>query len=151
MIQSIHLEDRIKTKTYNESGRGRKQCPKCNSYIGIRTRVCNCTHTFSKDDKPINKLSPHQEDLIKYCAVLGKTKMDTVVYTPTQMPPIRLSLLTRDGVFDWADEVIEYGKNSFKIFTIEALCYMMGHEVGYDCEEYRMCKKWLYEWKDSLI
>lgn len=149
--ESIHLEDMIKIKKFDGPGRGRKQCPKCNAYMGIRTKTCSCEHTFSKDDKPVVKLTDEQLDLMKYLEILGKTSMDTVVYTPTEFPNIKLLGLSKNDVFDWADNVIDFGKENFKIYTPHALRYMIGHQVGYNSEEYYQCRDWLDEWKDTLI
>ena len=34
--------------TANGAGRGKKQCPKCNTYVGVRSAVCGCGHEFVK-------------------------------------------------------------------------------------------------------
>ena len=33
---------------YDESGKGRKQCPACKKYVGIFVKVCVCSHVFVK-------------------------------------------------------------------------------------------------------
>ena len=33
---------------YDGPGRGRKQCPKCEIYVGVKTGICNCGHDFSE-------------------------------------------------------------------------------------------------------
>ena len=35
-------------KTYDEGGRGKKQCPSCEKYVGARNAVCACGHEFKK-------------------------------------------------------------------------------------------------------
>lgn len=35
--------------TYTEAGRGRKQCPACQIYIGVRSNTCVCGHLFNPD------------------------------------------------------------------------------------------------------
>ena len=34
--------------THTEPGRGRKQCPSCKIYVGVRTGKCACGHVFEK-------------------------------------------------------------------------------------------------------
>jgi len=36
----------LEVKTYDEQGPGRKQCPKCSSYVGARSKICRCEHEF---------------------------------------------------------------------------------------------------------
>lgn len=48
--------------TYDEGGRGRKQCPACKKYIGARNMVCACGHEFKKakaePPKPVDPPKP---------------------------------------------------------------------------------------------
>lgn len=44
-------------KTFDEPGRGRKQCPSCKKYVGVQTGTCVCGHKFIK--KPAqSKVAP---------------------------------------------------------------------------------------------
>jgi acetone carboxylase gamma subunit len=36
---------------FTEGGRGRKQCPSCNQFVGVRISKCDCGHVFSAKDK----------------------------------------------------------------------------------------------------
>lgn len=38
-------------KKFDGPGRGRKHCPSCDSYIGVRTKVCSCGHKFVRTNK----------------------------------------------------------------------------------------------------
>lgn len=37
----------MEVKFYTEPGRGRKGCPKCNKYVGVKTATCPCGYDFS--------------------------------------------------------------------------------------------------------
>ena len=44
------MDEAAPIKTYTEAGRGRKQCPKCNTYVGVRNAKCVCGHDFKEND-----------------------------------------------------------------------------------------------------
>lgn len=50
-------------KTYTEGGKGKKQCPKCEKYVGCRMQVCACGNTnFPKKVKEevVKTTEPHE-------------------------------------------------------------------------------------------
>ncbi|TXI89759.1 MAG: hypothetical protein E6Q36_02810 [Chryseobacterium sp.] len=57
---SVNTEDKI-IKTYDEGGKGKKQCSSCKKYVGIRTSVCACGSAFVSKAKP--KPKPKQDDI----------------------------------------------------------------------------------------
>jgi hypothetical protein len=51
------------TVSTSGAGRGKKQCPKCSTYVGVRSAVCsNCNHEFVKGAKPATKPAVVEED-----------------------------------------------------------------------------------------
>lgn len=138
-------------KVYDGPARGRKQCRGCKIYVGIKVKVCNCGKEFVSGEKPVVEITEEQRDLAIYLSNLGKTPMDRVVYTPTDYPTIPLLEVTKDSVFDWADNVIDYGKENLQIYTMEALKYILGKNVGYHSEEYKKGCELLKVWKESLF
>lgn len=44
--------------TYNEGGRGRKQCPACKKYVGFRSATCECGHVFAAKEESIPAPQP---------------------------------------------------------------------------------------------
>lgn len=42
-------------------GRGKKQCPVCKEYRGVRTRHCNCGHVFVKTPKAAKKTASRKK------------------------------------------------------------------------------------------
>ena len=141
----------IPCKKYDGPGRGRKLCSQCKSSVGVRIQVCRCGKKFASGEDKVVELTEEQRDLALYLSNLGKTPMDRVVFTPTNYPIISLENVTRDSVFDWADNVIDYGKQHLQIYTIEALKYILGQTVGYDSAKYAEGVKLLKVWKDSLF
>jgi len=41
-------------KTFDEGGKGKKPCPQCNKYVGLRTAVCACGYKFVS--KPVEEV-----------------------------------------------------------------------------------------------
>ena len=59
----------VKTKTENSKEkiksdggeRGKKKCPKCSVFVGVRTKVClNCGHRFIFNPQPKNKIKTEE-------------------------------------------------------------------------------------------
>jgi len=42
------INGKVETKTYTKGGKGRKECPQCNVFVGARTTLCNCGHKFKR-------------------------------------------------------------------------------------------------------
>ena len=36
-----------------EKSRGRKQCPNCGTFVGVRTKVCSCGYEFPMKTKQV--------------------------------------------------------------------------------------------------
>jgi len=47
MKVAFDLNDEI--TTYTEGGRGRKQCPTCSNYVGVRNQICACGNNFKEN------------------------------------------------------------------------------------------------------
>lgn len=70
--ESEIAEDKI-VKTYDEGGKGKKQCLSCKKYVGVRTEVCACGAAFKSKD--ISSVSQTPEDkIVKTCDEGGKGK-----------------------------------------------------------------------------
>lgn len=135
--------------TYNSPARGRKQCIKCKVYVGVRVQICNCGHTFTAGEKLI-ELTDEQKELVYYINVLGGTINDYIVFAPIEKINEKPEEISRDCIFDWADNIIDQGKKINKIYTPEALKYFLGNVVGFDTEEYIKGRQFIQEWRNSL-
>ena len=55
-------EDMAKKKT--SSGPGKKQCPACKTFVGVRTHTCECGHTFRSKTKTGSGNSTPTSDVV---------------------------------------------------------------------------------------
>jgi hypothetical protein len=51
-------EEEKVVKTYNEGGKGKKPCPSCKKYVGLRTSMCACGHVFQSKSVKADKVEP---------------------------------------------------------------------------------------------
>lgn len=120
-------------------GRGKKQCPDCEVYVGVRTYHCECGHQFV--DKKTKKQKREEEDAatpeeILYAACIGSPG-GRFVYAGRGRPSVRLTSLDQQVVFDYCNLVVHEGIQERLIYTPQAIkCYIQ-HQFGYNSEEYR--------------
>lgn len=67
LYPSVVLNNNLKSQrdpmnTFTEPGRGRKQCPECDLYIGAATSTCVCGHIFTEKDKKAPKVTVLSDD-----------------------------------------------------------------------------------------
>jgi hypothetical protein len=55
-------------------GRGKKQCPKCERYLGVRSAKCDCGYEFPRKEKGTGEPLPTQTSLIGFIETIGKVK-----------------------------------------------------------------------------
>lgn len=96
-------------KTYDEAGKGRKQCSGCKKYVGLRTMQCPaCGHAFeSKKKEPPPEIesveirdSEPEHQSQKRVRRTGRRG----IHAPAGACPHRLSGTDRETVFNWAEE-----------------------------------------------
>jgi len=112
----------VEIKTYDDGGRGKKQCPACKKYIGARNAICACGHEFSKAPatQPVQPKSvgaaaapvrrvQEAEQPQEYtpgrhvlCTVRGRTEV------PAGACPIKLTGTDIQTVEEWAEKVRIY-------------------------------------------
>lgn len=118
-------------QTYNEPGRGRKQCPKCGLIVHVRNKVCSCGHDFAVRSKSVVVAKPATP--IALCAavipaatddggVSAKPKGNVLV--PAGRCPYEFD---SKNIRDWAKSVIvSYNKkHTGRVLTAVALQYWM--------------------------
>lgn len=109
-------------KTFDGPGRGRKQCPECNAYVGVRTPQCNCGHAFGA--KPKSSSPPLvRDEMGERPRRSSFDPRQLVIIAPAGACPHKLTSTERDDVEEWAEKVREYGVDHNRFFTIKALAY----------------------------
>ena len=132
-----------------KGGRGRKECPTCLFYVGVRTKVCNCGHNFlSKGASPKQtKIVPKKK----------KEKEKPKVYqnriiVPAGKCPVKLDVesLTRESIRGWAAKVrAKFGESGDFLFA-EGIVYY-SREYVYTCsDKYNYIKEVVNEWDAEI-
>ena len=49
----MSINENKSVKTYDEGGKGKKQCSSCNKYVGAVTKVCACGFEFKNQEKSV--------------------------------------------------------------------------------------------------
>lgn len=148
LIQIAEEFDKPKINVFDGRGRGRKQCPECKVYIGVRHKVCVCKHTFKKKREPVPEaLSPECIEARNFIAALGYTPLGlSIIFTPRGKCPVKF----KGDMADWADKVIEryYGDNY--VLAPTALVYMIGQFSRFNSDEYHQNKEDLKDWIEGI-
>lgn len=127
--------------TYTEAGRGRKQCPKCKVYVGVRSNVCEgCGNSFESSASHVH-VTPQSGD-----SPSGKVATsDSHIHIPPRrnghlgqigIPagecPVKLKDTDTATVRAWAEKVKEhYLANERKTIATSGLIYYA--REFYDC------------------
>ena len=125
-----HVEEKeVEVTKYKIGGRGRKYCPNCKEYVGVRTLECSCGHKFeiNHSDKPTTNGSFEEPDVVsddRYIFTMSVGKSGTPILTPSGDAPAKLSGTDRASVFTWCNEVIKASPLG-KCYSIEALKYFV--------------------------
>lgn len=98
---------------WTSKGPGRKQCPGCEFYIGVRTRKCECGHEFAAKAKVPRRAPPKRQAASTAEATPSDPevpKLDTrpLVITPSGACPVPLEGTDMDTVLDWVTAVREH-------------------------------------------
>lgn len=102
-------------KTYDEGGKGKKQCQSCKKYVGLRTAVCACGHPFvskakvkaepeeDEDDAEVQPTVASSEPTRqrRHVQQTGRIR----VHTPAGACPHRLTGTDVATVEEWAEHV----------------------------------------------
>lgn len=120
---------------FNGPGPGRKQCPSCKAYIGVRTAVCPCGHAFEKKARPapVATVTPPAAKADKAVektvesqpvAVAGMGRRVRVFAAPGDCP------VSYDGdVKKWAQKIQSMGAENSVEYTATALRIWLGQFV----------------------
>ena len=128
-------------------GKGKKQCPSCNKYIGGRAATCpNCNHSFHVKSAP--KVEEHEEIS---AGSEGHTSysmggQSRVTHTPTGNCPCRITGTDADSVREWAERTrAAWGEAEHSHLSLAGLEYWVRHTYPCHTPEYKECIRHLRE------
>jgi hypothetical protein len=77
--QETKKEDSPKNLKDSVGGKGKKQCCQCRSYVGVRTKICNCGYDFETKSLGLFATVPEQKDLIKRLGITNENIVQWVL------------------------------------------------------------------------
>lgn len=139
------------SKTFDKAGRGRKQCPECNTYVGVRTSMCTCGHDFSSDVKK-NHINPDREDvleesLVKYINGIkpGLNKV-LIIFTPSGKCPLILDKYDYESVQNFCEELVDLGLKDGRLYMPSAIKLWLGKQLDRSSDKFKEVVVHLDKW-----
>jgi hypothetical protein len=144
-------------KTFNEPGRGRKQCPECNKYVAARSHSCVCGRNFVNGETTEIRLQEEQDewkdpsfDYIPYALALcfGKGRL---VRTPSGQCPIKLVGMNQESVNNFCLNIISYGSQQGILYMPQAIKYFIRQQYDVNSRKYERFCELVDNWVEELI
>lgn len=136
--------------TYSEGGPGRKQCPECKQYVGIRKRTCPCGHSFSAADKPQVRHSTIPSSWVRRDQLAAEAASrygcTSVIAIPAGKPCAMLTKenLTREAIEQWVEEIRDDRKRHDSAFlSMEGVLYWVRNGCHLEGPDYVKVKEHL--------
>jgi len=114
-------------------GRGRKHCPGCNKYPGVRSKTCpGCNHVFAAKPKTAQikiRVHPAKEKKVVKGSKLKEPKGEydglrqSVILIPAGKCPVELKEASIPAISKWMADVREARRDRNEYLSDEALCY----------------------------
>lgn len=93
--------------TFTGPGRGRKQCPACKIYVGVRSHSCPCGHAFKVIKNTYYKVDNSTPEAQPSNSAPKKRRSNGKhqLYTPAGKCPVPLAGTDEDSVLDWMSKL----------------------------------------------
>ena len=139
------------------AGRGKKQCPECKVYVGVRTHQCECGHVFSgrqptkKERDAENDKATDEERLYAMCVHAPGGRF---VYAARGQSSIRVvpgDEITLDLIYDYCNQAVFDGIQDGAIYTTSAIKLWLGHDLGHDSQEYKQACEYVDQWYNERL
>ena len=155
ILAGLDRQKKTKPRTkFVKAGKGRKHCPKCDTYIGVRTQVCDCGYKFEKGVTKKRQEAavepPVSDELIHYAMAIGAPG-GRVVYAGTGSPSVPLTEITQEAVFDYCNLVVHEGISQGQIYTVTCIKHYLQHQFGYNTKEYKEACVFVDDWYNEKI
>lgn len=138
-------------KQYDEPGRARRQCPECEKYVHVKVKQCPCGFDFDGyvQPKPQEELTPVEQEGKEWAQALGWS--GRVVIAPAGKCPVKLKQVTRAGVKNWFERMLDHCYGEGAMYSPAAFRYYasvvvdMYNDKGHLNEDYVKCYNFILE------
>lgn len=168
LVDSISLDDivkQIEKKKFdsldtngNGPGRGRKQCPECKSYVGVRTGECNCGYVFNKDAELKLTIAEKRkvedaatEEERNYAMAVCSGFSGTLVYVASGKCPYHFVGEDYDSISAACWQIVYDGLNDGKIYLPSAIKHWIGHRFGFNSKKYKRICEHVDKWANKVV
>jgi hypothetical protein len=126
---------------YHRGGKGRKQCPICKAYVGVRTKVCQCSHLFefsdttNKKENVVDEVIVTEEDR-RYAVAIGANS-GTFTYVGSGSPLGKvygISVERPESVLNFCEDIVAFGIKNNRIYLPSAIKNFLRHTIE-ECEK----------------
>ena len=150
--------DAASIKTYDVGGKGKKQCPNCNKYLGLRATMCVCGHSFEKkvapaktpvmasaveEDEPDTEETSSKPSQSNFGRARGAYR--ETISTPSGDCPVKLTGTDEASVKKWAEAVRSHYAVKSQFVTVEGLRYFARNYYNINSPEFRVVKSCLLD------
>lgn len=149
-----------KPKFYTTGGRGKKQCQNsdCGVYVGVRNKVCPVCETPFVKKSPLKANAEPTVELVETQAkpeivVRTTREFNSIVIAPAGKCPIKFDPenLTTELIIEWAEAVREWGLESKKYLTGQAIAYYARYSVDTLSDDYTFIRNTIREWDSDGV
>ena len=135
----------MEIKTHDAPGRGKKQCPQCKIYIGVRNRVCVCGHEFVAAQKKSTSMAQAPKKQEAKPVFNRKDFFSTTISTPAGKCPANLADTDYETVKEWSGKILRHGEAKNVVYAVSALRYWARQFYDIFSEEHKLITQHLNE------
>ena len=161
--------------TFDTPGKGRKQCPECQTYVGVRSTICKCgNENFKKEvivgdksitvygepgkgrkqcekcHKYVGEKQPKSPEYFEAKAIanaLGFSGFKYLTYIPSGSCPYKLD---KDKITDWIESVVDVGLADGNFYAPSAIKYFGREFYDIHSDEYNKFCESVNKWANDL-
>lgn len=146
---------------YSLPSRGRKQCPNCQAYVGVRLQKCECGYEFKKGqsvsqvqtatEKNTQYEEPVSDEDRRYAMAVGLNNGCTIIYAGSGKCPAAFTTTDYKGIAQFCEDVVASGLKDKKLYMPEAIkCWIRGF-IDVDDEDYGYVCKLVDQWHEDRV
>jgi hypothetical protein len=140
---------------YVRAGKGRKECPQCHVFVGVRTLTCVCGHNFvigqSKKDTSRPVEEPVSDEDRRYAIAAGLDSGGVMVYAGSGPCPAKLVTTDYNGVVQFCNDIVHSGLPQRKLYMPSAIKCWLRNIIPPDDEDYSHVCKLIDKWYDDKV